>query len=394
MKVVSFTTGPTSTSAEIYLNVSMPGGAPPVYADDFGLQMNTEANSGQAYVPAAAPSSWINPLGGSWGTAANWSADAIPPGTGATADFSTLDITSDVIVSLNSARTIGNLVFSDANPGTAASWVLDKGANPANTLTLASGVTPAITVGDLGTGRSATISAIIAGTSGLNKVGNGTLVLTNANTYTGATMVGGGTLDIKAQAAASTYTIASGATLVFSSGSVVNGKTMTFNGTGTLKLANNVTFGGSGITDTVALGVGGLVWVTNNATVTGSSYNLGKWNSNLASLQVDSGSTINFVEAGANGSNVAQFDALNGGGTVTGGFSASPNNTVLKLGANNGSGSFSGVIANGNAFLTLTKVGTGTQTLSGASTFTGDLTVSGGTLDLTGRGAGLSLIHI
>lgn len=37
MYALSFTTGPTNTSAQIYLNVSNPNGATPVYADDFGF---------------------------------------------------------------------------------------------------------------------------------------------------------------------------------------------------------------------------------------------------------------------------------------------------------------------------------------------------------------------
>jgi autotransporter-associated beta strand protein len=59
-----------------------------------------------------------------------------------------------------------------------------------NTLTLA-GTNPTIS---LGAGINATISSLIAGTSGLIKSGNGTLTLSGANIYTGNTILGGGKL--------------------------------------------------------------------------------------------------------------------------------------------------------------------------------------------------------
>ncbi|MFY7817860.1 MAG: beta strand repeat-containing protein [Akkermansiaceae bacterium] len=62
-----------------------------------------------------------------------------------------------------------------------------------------------------------------------------------------------------------------------------------------------------------------------------------------------------------------------GGGTPT-----------LTIGENNATASFSGVIQNSSGDLTLVKTGTGTQTLSGANTYTGTTTVSAGTLALVG----------
>ena len=61
-----------------------------------------------------------------------------------------------------------------------------------------------------------TISGVISGAIGLIKNGSGTLTLTGANTYTGATTVNDGTLKIQANAFLTTarnYTIASGAVL-------------------------------------------------------------------------------------------------------------------------------------------------------------------------------------
>ncbi len=59
--------------------------------------------------------------------------------------------------------------------------------------------------------------------------------------------------------------------------------------------------------------------------------------------------------------------------------------STLTLGANDTTASFTGNIVNGAAgTLAITKIGTGTQTFSGANTYTGNTTVSAGTLSLTG----------
>ncbi len=54
--------------------------------------------------------------------------------------------------------------------------------------------TPKITV--VGSGTTATISSVVAGIQGINKLGAGTLILAGANTYTGDTLISAGTLQI------------------------------------------------------------------------------------------------------------------------------------------------------------------------------------------------------
>jgi autotransporter-associated beta strand protein len=146
---------------------------------------------------------WTNTAsGGLWGGVGNWNADTVADGSGATAFFNTLDITADNTIHLDSARTIGNLTFSDTATNTAAGWTIDNNGNAANILTLASGGTPTITVSALGGGKTATIAAEIAGTGGLAKTGNGALSLTASNSYSGATSIGGGGLLIISDASA------------------------------------------------------------------------------------------------------------------------------------------------------------------------------------------------
>ena len=68
------------------------------------------------------------------------------------------------------------------------------------------------------------------------------------------------------------------------------------------------------------------------------------------------------------------INGLSGNGNVDG-VSGTP---TLTLGGNDAPGSFSGNILNGSGTLTVTKIGSGTQVFSGASTFAGPLNVSGG----------------
>src|SRR3954466_5539839 len=50
---------------------------------------------------------------GLWSTSTNWTGGIVANGAGSQANFSTLNIGSDSTVSLDSARTIGRLLFGD-----------------------------------------------------------------------------------------------------------------------------------------------------------------------------------------------------------------------------------------------------------------------------------------
>ena len=244
-----------------------------------------------------------------------------------------------------------------------------------------------------GSSANQILSGVVSGSGTLTVSGSGTLTFSTAPTYTNTTTVSSGTLQINnVVSAATTYNVSSGAMVELTAPTVNPLSTnVTFNGAGTLKLDGGgngvITLSGSG-NDNVALSSNGLVWVTANTTVTGSSGYHGLWNNNLGSLQVDSGSTLNFVEGGNTAS--AKCDALTGGGTISGGYNGTyGGNFILTVGATNGSGTFSGVLKNsGNASssLGLTKAGTGTETISGQETYTGATTVNAGTLAVSSTG--------
>ena len=75
--------------------------------------------------------------------------------------------------------------------------------------------------------------------------------------------------------------------------------------------------------------------------------------------------------------------SLAGAGTVT---NSGSNNATLTAGGNNASTTFSGVIQDGNDTVALTKLGTGTLTLTGNNSYSGGTTLDAGTLQISGAG--------
>ena len=175
--------------------------------------------------------------------------------------------------------------------------------------------------------------------------------------------------------ASTSVVISSGATLQYNVTGGITQATLP-SPLGTLqKIGSGVlTFGGAG-TINWNLGAGALIDVQGGTLVGGSSAQ-DNWTNNLASLNIASGATFSGVEA------AVRVDALTGAGTFTGGYNGNINETI---GVNNGSGTFSGALQNdtarGGRSLSLTKIGTGVQVLSGANTYTGPTTISAGTLN-------------
>jgi autotransporter-associated beta strand protein len=194
----------------------------------------------------AANGTWTQTAsGGLWSNTANWTGGIIADGSGFTADFNTLNITANNTFSLDSNRTLTNLIFGDTTVTSAASWILNNNGNAANILTLA-GTTPTITVNALGTNATTTISAEIAGTAGLRKAGAGNLILTGNNTYTGTTSITAGVVLFNSFSAFGTDTTAiqlsNGGNLTYQpspAGNAVTNRNLNITGTGAA-LSNSV----------------------------------------------------------------------------------------------------------------------------------------------------------
>lgn len=161
-----------------------------------GLALSSAALSLLANSAFAQSGTWNVNASGTWSGTGNWAAGVVADGSGNTADFGQVDLTTaDRTVTLDSARTIGNLIFGDTGTTTAFNWILSNGGNTANILTLAGG-TPTVTVNSMGNGKTATVGLELSGTQGLIKAGTGTLVLTGSNSYSGGTTINAGLLQV------------------------------------------------------------------------------------------------------------------------------------------------------------------------------------------------------
>jgi autotransporter-associated beta strand protein len=304
---------------------------------DGNLTINSLSFTGSG---TTAGSGSVSIAGGSGGTltinAANGFSDAnstnYPIGTG-------------LVVQPGSAA---HLIGSDVNLNLGASqkWLM----NSSNPLTVAA------TIGDNGNGYSLTVS------------GTGTLILTGSSTYTGATTVNTGTLQL-----------GSGGTSGSVAGPIIDNNLLVLNRADDYSLGNVIS--GSG-----------------NLSQTGSD------NVTLSATNTFTGSTVISAGTLTTGSNLAlQNSTLNynnqggvlsfGGGTsaslgaLTGSQSLVLQNTssaavALTVGSNNSNATYSGNLSDLGVGGSLTKTGNGTFTLTGSNSYTGGITINAGTVVL------------
>ncbi|WP_395736830.1 autotransporter-associated beta strand repeat-containing protein [Prosthecobacter sp.] len=146
-------------------------------------------------------------------------------------------------------------------------------------------------------------------------------------------------------------------------------------GTGSLTKAGSgvlVLSGANAFTGTTTINEGGIQ-LSGSGTIGGTNVSLTMRQNTVLDLNgVSVGTTL------ANGLNV-----LNGAGTIIN--NAASGTAALRVGNNNGSGLYSGLITDGinGASISLSKAGTGSFTLIGPQTFSGGVSILGGTLIVT-----------
>src|SRR5919112_4141638 len=77
--------------------------------------VTTEAATAPTGPAAVGDGTWIHNGNGDWSLASNWQGDLIADGAGAIAHFDTLNLTTDVSVTLDSSRTVGQLLIGDTD---------------------------------------------------------------------------------------------------------------------------------------------------------------------------------------------------------------------------------------------------------------------------------------
>ena len=350
--------------------------------------------SGNGYFAVAtgpAVGTWAVNGSGTWSNQANWSGSNVPGlNPQDTAVFGTVLTSGTATVVLDGSRSLGNLGFSTTG---ANSYVIS--ASNGSTLTLSNTGAAAATLSDSGgnhviaapvmlgsnlnvtaaAGATLTVSGAIGeinpGTT-LSLSGGGTLVISGSTTYSGATTVNAGTLQIGGSG------IANGFALASPSITMSNNAAVAFNPTAP------VSFGGaiSGSGQLIKLGTG-------NLDLSGTSTYSGPTTISAGTVELDgNGNNLPLTTA----LTIASSGVLDMAGVpqTVGSLSGSAGAVVtnqyteytvptLTVAMSAGSTSFAGNIIGRNA---LALSGSGKLTLSGTNTYYGGTTVSGGTLDI------------
>ena len=306
---------------------------------------------------------------GTWsGAGTNWAATAGVQGGGiqSPADLLFGDAAGTVTVS-GGVNVAAGMTFSTDGYTVTNSTITLTGANAAsNTITAAASI-------------GTTISSQLAGANGMTKAGTGTVTLSGTNSYTGATIVNQGTLELafSGDNNAGVGTIAVGSDITVNAGGTLLGSAVNALGSATGHTVD-------GTTDQLTINEGGQLRV-GAGTVLSMPYAL-----NVV------GGTISSVDGGH-----PSFGTIFSGSTE-GTFTSSSGGTAATISAQNFNlqgASFNVVQGGGPVDLSvtsnlignaLTKNGNGVMVLSGNNTYSGATTVTGGVLNLNSS-AGSSL---
>jgi len=301
---------------------------------------------------------------------------------------------------IGNAITLGGVTPTILQNGTGSFVVSNNVTLAANTL-----------LGGTGSGNLEMDGQISGGYS-LTLTGGYTLVLGGANTYSGATVISNGVVLVANAAALASssvvsnwvnggvafsnnvtaatinglagagnigltntagagvgLTIAGSGNFTYSGGLSGTGGALTKSGSGTETLSGTNTYTGATVVNGGTLTVSGLV-ASPNLVVTSGQFNWANTGAltNAVAVTVGSGGTVNFATDGT-------LDALTGAGRVT------VNANTLQVGFNNATTNFAGAVSGAG---TVSKVGTGTWTLTGLGNALGNVAVNTGTLALGG----------
>ncbi len=260
----------------------------------------------------------------------------------------------------------GTVALSSGTGGVTFDPSINGTATIQSGLSLVAGTHP-FSIGEGGATPDMQITGVISGAGGVTKTGGGTVDFAGgtSNSYTGTTIVNGGTLRLNKTGGAEAIvgpgaiTVNAGALELLGSEQIADTLTMTI---------NNGTFAMNGNTESIA------TLIYNGGSVAQSG---GRLNLTSASNALTMRNTVidGFVTTTAGGTIV--FDPASGGSAVMNGSLALSAVTTFDIGGSAPNGMIiNSTITSGG----INKIGTGTLILNGVNSFTGTTTVSAGVL--------------
>jgi autotransporter-associated beta strand protein len=296
---------------------------------------------------------WIADASANWSETNRWSGNQVASGASQTANFSTINITANRAVTLDSSRSIGTLQFGDTVAS--QSWTIASASNSVLTLD-AGAASPSLIVTN-----TATIAAPLAGVNGFTKSGPGTLILSGNNSLSGTVNIDTG----------SSTAVSDGITRLVGPGSLGNATLVQIrnnnSGTSTLQL--------DGSTGSISVDADVSVTCRNSGVVT--IENLAGTNIFNGSILLNVGGNSHTIQSDANslivftGTNM-YVGSLTGARTYY--FTGLGNHLLVGPLLNSTNG----------APIALSKSGTGTLTLEAQNTYANGTTLSGGRLIVNG----------
>jgi autotransporter-associated beta strand protein len=233
------------------------------------------------------------------------------------------------------------------------------------------------------TGMTVTVTGSVSGPGALEETGNGLLVLQGSNSYSGGTVLGGGTLNYTnayGLGTSGTVTYVANSDLQAGVSSTISAIGSTSGVTGTFDTQGNAQSLGS------LSGAGNLVLLNSGTvSITGSGSETG--NVALNGGVVTLSSTYALPTASGNisfGGGTLQFSSSNAADYSS---RIASSGSAITIDTNGQNVTFASALAASNTG-GLTKVGLGLLALNGANAFTGPITITSGTLQ-TGNGSAL-----
>ena len=351
----------------------------------------------------------------SWASTGNWSLGTLPAATD-TADFSQLGLTAATAVTLDANQSVGNLIFGNTLSNAASAWQINTGSVAGATLTFG-GTAPNIWLTNA-LGAGVTINAQLAGTAGLTVNGPGNLTLSPfaGNTLSGgltitkgATVYIGGAQSLnQAAMVGGTLVLTNGGTLQMNGynnvsatswGAITNAILVPAGTTGNLLAAGRGVISGpvtvhgtlnftssyvrdnptgdwsasDGVINIAGASSGGDIYLTTTA-----NYSFG---TALINFNSGAGTLYTSGNMGTAGINITIGDVSGNYGALGGGSaSAAARNTYFVVGGRNTSSTFGGKIQDSLRPAAITKMGTGTWSLSTWNNYTGPTLISTGAI--------------